>query len=183
MGWWFIPIRMPTAEIEIHADRRLAFQVATAWGAAGPNGKPSNRILREEDDRLLIEFSVPVKGMLGRTTVNTTQEWVTTREPEWIAFHGQKGPLPYLRDRFTFEEWGPCTRFKYESTFAAHGSIAGWIVGMLYVRPILKRFMREHVRELKATIEARAARSHVYPQQTCPHLEASHDDPARSASA
>ncbi len=30
VGLWLIPIRVPTAEVHVHADRRLAFQVLTA---------------------------------------------------------------------------------------------------------------------------------------------------------
>ena len=178
MSFWFIPIRMPQVEIEVHADRRLAFQVCTAWGAAGPDGKPVSKVLKEEDDgRLLIEFRTPVKGLLGRTKVNRTVELVTLQEPERIDFQGVEGPLPRLQDRFTLEEWESCTRFKYDSTFALHGSVLGWIVGMLYVRPILKRFMRAHLEELKkVAIEERARRSKLYPQKPCPHEEATIDD-------
>ncbi len=178
MSFWFIPIRMPTVEIEVHADRRLVFQVCTAWGAAGPDGKPVSKVLREEDDgRLLIEFHTPVKGLLGRTKVNRTVEWVTLREPEQVDFQGVEGPLPRLQDRFTLEEWEACTRFKYDSTFALHGSVLGWTVGMLYVRPILKRFMRDHSEEWKKiVIEERARRSKLYPQKPCPHEPAGNDD-------
>jgi len=31
--------------------------------------------------------------------------------------------------------------------------VAGWLQGQLVVRPILRRFMREHTRKLKGTIE------------------------------
>ena len=47
---------------------------------------------------------------------------------------------------------------------------------MLYVRPMMKRFMRQHVEELKETIEARASRSKLYPQQPCDDEGASEDD-------
>ena len=178
MSFWFIPIRMPTLEIEVHADRRLVFQVCTAWGVAGLDGKPVSKVLKEEDDgRLLIEFHTPVKGLLGRTKVTRTVERVAIREPEQIDFQGVEGPLPRLQDRFTLEEWEACTRFKYDSTFALHGSVLGWTVGMLYVRRLMKRFMREHIEEQKKlVVEERARRSRLYPQKPCPHEEAEVDD-------
>lgn len=159
---------MPDATIEIQADRRLAFEVLTAWGALNSSGMPAPKTLRQENGRLLVEFHAPIKGLFGRTKVYTTVEWVTPREPEQIEFEGVKGPLPLLRDRFVLETWGDCTRFRYESTFGVRGWWPGWIIGKLYVEPIMKRHMRHHVEELKKTIEARAQRSKVYPQKPCP---------------
>ena len=51
------------------------------------------------------------------------------------------------------------------------------MVGMLYVRPILKRFMRDHSEEWKKiVIEERARRSKLFPQKPCPHEEAGKGD-------
>ena len=65
MGLWLIPIRVPTAEIHVEADRRLAFQVLTAWGAARPDGRPTSKVLEEDGDRVLCEFYTPVNGLFG----------------------------------------------------------------------------------------------------------------------
>ena len=78
-----------------------------------------------------------------------------------------EGPLPLLRDRFTLEAQGNCTLYRYESTFGVRGWVLGWVLGVLYVKPMMKRFMRRHLIELKETIEARAKRSRVYPQLPC----------------
>ena len=45
--------------------------------------------------------------------------------------------------------------------------MAGWLQGQLVVRPILRRFMREHTRKPKGTIEERAKKSRVYPCRDC----------------
>ena len=47
----------------------------------------------------------------------------------------------------------------------------------LYVRPVKRRFTRAHIDELKQTIEERAKRSRVFPQQPCETQESenSHD--------
>ncbi|MEE9285129.1 MAG: hypothetical protein V3V35_05290 [Dehalococcoidia bacterium] len=172
---WPVPIRLPAAEIEIQADRRLAFQVLTAWGAAGPSGEPSSRVLREDGERKLIEFRTPIKGLFGRIKVYRTVEWVTTHEPDSIEFIASGGPLPLLKDRIVLEERGGCTRMRYESTFGVRGWLAGWLIGKLYVGPTLKRFMRHHLMTMKETIEARAKRSRVFPQQPCPPLEEADD--------
>ena len=162
-----IPIRLPPVEIHIHADRRLAFQVITAFDTAAENDGPGSRVLSQEGNILLVEFNTPIRGLLGGRKVYRTVERVTLHEPEMIEFEGVEGPLPLLHDRFTMEQEEGCTLFRYESEFGVRGWVFGWIIGMLYVRPKLKRFIREHVEEMKQTIEARAERSRQYPRQPC----------------
>ena len=156
-------ITLPPTEVHIKADRRLAFEVLTAWGVPGPDGKPATRIVKEEDGRKLIEFNTIVKGLLGRRKAYTTQEWVTVQSPERISFRGHKGPLPVLQDELVLADEGTCCRLRYESTFAVGWGYLGWLLGKLYVAPTMKRFMREHLAEVKRTIEARASRSRAYP--------------------
>ncbi len=163
---------MPPAQIHIQADRGLAFEVVTAFGATKNEHAP--RILRwESDGRLFVEFHTAVPTMFGGSRRHRTVERVTLIPPERVEFEGVEGPLPLLWDRFTFEDVGGCTDFRYTSTFGLRGWLAGWLLGQLYVRPLLGRFMRQHVEELRQTVEARATRSHVYPQPMCMHLDAS----------
>ena len=168
-----IHIQMPPVDIHIHADRRLAFQVITAFGASTQVSGASSRVIEREDNRLLVEFRTPIRGLFGRRKVYRTVEWVTLNEPESVEFEGVEGPLPYLHDCFTLEDEMGCTRFRYESEFGAWGWWAGWLLGMLYVRPRLRRFMREHVEQMKQTIEERARKSRMFPQTPCPWEEAS----------
>ncbi len=163
---------MPPARIHIQAARRLAFEVVTAFGATKDEHAPN--VLRwESDGRLLVEFHTAVPTLFGGSRRYRTVERVTLVPPERVEFEGVEGPLPLLRDRFTLDEVGGCTDFTYESTFGLKGWLAGWLLGQVYVRPLLGRFMRQHVEELKRTVEARAARSHVYPQPMCMHLDVS----------
>ena len=156
-----IPIRLPPVELHIHADRRLAFEVLSAFGARQDDGG-SSLVLKDEGERKLVEFHTPFSTPRGRKTYRTV-EWVTLHGPDEILFEGVEGPLRLLRDRFTLHDVDGCTRFRYESTFGLEGAVVGWLRGQLLVRPILKRFMREHSLELKKTIEARALKSRVYP--------------------
>lgn len=162
---WVIPIRLDPVEIHIHADRRLAFQVLTAFGAKQPDGG-SSRVLSEEHGRKLVEFHSVMPTKAGKKVYRTV-EWVTLQEPEWIDFQGVEGPLDLLRDRFVLEDVGGCTRFRYESTFGVRGGIFGWLVGQLRVKPLLRRFMHAHTHALKDTIENRATRSRVFPYRGC----------------
>ena len=163
---WVIPIRMDAVEIHIHADRRLAFQVLTAFGTAQPDGS-SSRVLRDEGHRKLVEFHSLMPTSTGGKKVYRTVEWVTLYEPEAIDFQGVEGPLALLRDRFILDDVGGCTQFRYESTFGMKGWIFGWLRGQFYVKPLLCRFMHEHTRQLKATIEGRAKLSRVFPYREC----------------
>ena len=164
---WVIPIRMDPVEIHIHADRRLAFQVLTAFGTAQPDGT-SSRVLRDEGQRKLVEFHALIPTAAGRKKIYRTVEWVTLHEPAAIDFEGVEGPLDLLRDRFVLDDVAGCTRFRYESLFGLKGWIVGWLAARSRVKPLLGRFMREHTHQLKATIEERAKRSRVFPYRPCP---------------
>ena len=119
-----IPIRLQPLEVHIHADRRLAFQVITAFGAAGQEGEASSRVLSREEDRLLVEFQTPGPGLFGRRKVYRTVEWVTAIEPERVEFETVDGPLSMMRDRFILEEQAGCTLLRYESEFGTKGWVA-----------------------------------------------------------
>ena len=162
-----IPIRLPTMDVHVDADRRLAFQVITAFGASSQGDGPSSRVLSQEEDRVLVEFHVPGTGLFGQRKMYRTVEWVTPHEPERVEFDTVEGPLPMMRDRFILEEEGVCTHLRYESEFGVRGWAAGWLLGMLYVRPKLKRLMLDHLHEMKQTIEERASRSKAFPLQAC----------------
>ncbi len=167
MSLWLIPIRVPTAEVHVHADRRLAFQVLTAWGVRGPGGQPRSKVVERSGDRVLCEFYTPVSGF-GRSWIQRTVEWVTVVEPERIEFEAIESPFSLLLCTWSLDSWGECCVFKYDATIAVPGSVVGWALAVLMLRPMFKRMMKQHLIELKKTIEARASRSRLYPQQPCP---------------
>ena len=120
------PIEMDSARIHIHADRRLAFQVLTAFGAKSGDDS-GNEVIEDHGDRKFVRFKTPVK-FAGRTWIFETTEWVTLSEPERIDFElvPGKGPitvgLKLLRDRFTLEDRDGCTEMTYDSTFGIRWS-------------------------------------------------------------
>ena len=154
-------------ELHIHADRRLVFQVITSFGASTPGSQASSQVLSQEEGRLLVEFHTPGRDLFGRRRVYRTVEWVVPHEPERVEFEAVEGPLSITRDRFILEEEEGCTLLRYECESGIKGWVAGWLLGMLYVRPTLKRLMREHLEHIKETVEARAGRSKAFPQQPC----------------
>jgi hypothetical protein len=165
-GATIIPIRLTPVELHIHADRRLAFQVLTAFGARQEDGGWSI-VLNDEGDRKLVEFHSVIPTPGRSEAIYRTVEQVTLREPDEIRFEGVEGPLDLLSDRFLLEDVAGCTLFRYESTFGLRGGLAGWLRGQLVVRRVLHRFMRRHSLKLKKTIEDRAKRSRLYPYRDC----------------
>ena len=122
---WVIPVRLTPLEVHIHADRRLAFQVITAFGAAQA-GDASSRVLSQENGRLLVEFHTAGNGLFGRRKVYHTVEWVSAQEPERIDFDTVKGPLTMMRDHIILEEQGGARSF---ATRASADCGAGWPAG------------------------------------------------------
>lgn len=161
-----IPIRLATVELHMHVDRRLAFEVLTAFGARQDDGG-SSTVLKDEGHRKLVEFRSVIPTPGNPQKIYRTVEWVTLHEPDEIRFEGVEGPLALLRDQFLLQDVDGCTLFRYESTIGLRGGLVGWVRGQLLVCPILRRFMREHSRKLKATIEARAKKSRMYPYREC----------------
>lgn len=173
-----IPIHLPSLTTHIHADRRLVFQVLTAFGSSnGGLGKTS--VLQRDGDRMLVEFHTSARDLVGRERTYRTMEWVTPREPDRIDFEGVEGPLDVLRDRFLLEEVGNCTLLIYESQIGIRGWVFGWLIARLVVRPMMKRMMRKHTQEMKETIEARAKRSRLIPLKPCDVEVAELEDAAK----
>jgi hypothetical protein len=153
--------------VMIRADRRLSFEVVSAFRSRRSNPIRSIRVLEREDDnnRVLAEFSSPVHLPFGKTLTLKTVESVTFFEPEGIEFvlPEPNWTFSVLEDRFTLEDVDGWTRFRYESRFGVPGWILGWVIGKLVIQRMIKQHMREHLAELRETIEARAKRSRQYP--------------------
>ena len=162
MGWWTLPVKLETQEEHFHADRRLAFQVLTAFGRKD-TPDASSLVLKDEGARRLVEFRAD-RGK-GKTTI--TNEWVTLDEPGEVRFSSVKGPLQLLEDRFTLDDDNGCTNFRYESTIGVRGWLFGWLIARFYAKPIVEGMMRSHVPEMKVAVEQRAKRSSLYPQTDC----------------
>jgi hypothetical protein len=170
-----IPIQIPSETIHVNADRRLAFQVLTAFNASMGADGPSNRVLEDQGTRKFVEFTTPISLGFGMHKNWITTEWVDLHEPEAIDFNLVPGSGPItgglklLSDRFELEDHGSCTQFTYHSKFAIRWSVFGWMLGKIYIQKFMQKHMREHLSEVKIMIEARAERSRVHPQAACTH--------------
>ena len=156
------------------ADRRLVYQVLTAYGQSGLDGY-STRVMEDHGDRKLVEFHTPLK-VHNRTHVARTVEWVRLTEPERIDFWLAAGyeeksiiALSLLEDAFVLEDRGGCTQMTYESRLAVQVPVIGWLLARLIIGPVMSRHMVEHLADIKALCELRSVRSRVWPQVECGH--------------
>ncbi len=168
------PITLEPRSIHIRADRRLVYQVLTAYGQSGLEGY-STRVMEDYGDRKLVEFHTPLK--VGNSThVFRSVEWVQLTPPERIDFWLAEGyeeksifALSLLEDAFVLEDRGGCTEMTYESRFAVKAPVIGWLLARLMMVRVMSRHMVEHLEDIRELCEARAVRSRVYPQGECEH--------------
>lgn len=146
------PARRPTSSQQACSYHKSELRLTIPWNYVRPNRG------------VLIAEGVAHHNDLP-SKFHYSFEWVTLLEPDEIRFEGVEGPLDLLQDRFLLQDVVGCTRVRYESTIGIAGGIAGWLKAQFFVRPVLKRFMREHALKLKRTIEERAKRSLVVRRQ------------------
>lgn len=156
-----LPIPLTPQSVAIVAPRELVFQMLTAFrrGRLAGDNAESTRLISEEGNVKFVEFHTKS----GRFTYRTVER-VTLFPPERIEFEHLEGPLTFSEEAFTLTETPD------GSTLLTHtGSfiwkpipILGWLAGVLYVRPIYHRAIRDHFAAIKPAAEARAKRSHVF---------------------
>ena len=168
------PITLEPRSIHIQADRRLVYQVLTAYGQSGLDGY-STRVMEDRGDLKLVEFHTPLK-VHNSTHVVRSVEWVRLTPPDRIDFWLAEGyeeksvfALSLLEDAFVLDARGGCTEMTYESRLAVKAPVIGWLLARLIIGPVMRRHMVEHLEEVKELCEARAVRSRVFPQGECGH--------------
>ena len=168
------PIILEPRTIHIRADRRLVFQVLTAYGNMGLDGY-SSKVMEDHGDRKLVEFHTPLK-IRNKTHVVRSVEWVHLTEPERIDFWLAEGyedksifALSLLEDAFALADRDGCTEMTYESRFAVKTPVIGWLLARLMMVPVMHRHMVDHIEDIKGLCEARAERSRVWPFEGCGH--------------
>ncbi len=149
----FIPIHMLPIEVQINANRGKVFQFITTFGASLSDVGASSEVLSREENRLLVEFKTPISMPFRKQKIFRTVERVILHEPESVDFEEVEGPFAMRRERIILQEEEGKTHLQYEADLGMKGWIFGWLLGMLFVRPRLKRAVQEHFRTIKETIE------------------------------
>lgn len=157
----FKPILLKDHSVAIDAPRELVFQMLTSFrrGRIAGDDTESSRLISEAGNTRIVEF----KTKAGSSTYTTLEE-VKLFPPWRITFKHLEGPLHFSEEAFAFEET------EEGQTLMTHGGsfiwkrfpFFGWLGGIIYVRPIYHRVIRNHLAVVKEAAEARAARSHVF---------------------
>jgi hypothetical protein len=161
-------INLSTMQLHIGADRRLVFQMLSAFDSGvipGPEG--SSKVLSRDGNRLVVEFLTPVNTPIGRRSIRTVEE-VALFEPERIMFNALEGPLSSMEEEFQLSDREGCTTLKYDGRFIMPWRLFGWLIGRLYVKGAIRRVVWEHMVQIKQAAEARASRSKLFPS-ACSH--------------
>ncbi len=159
------PIKLRPHAVRIDAPCDMVYQWVSAFGAGGTNAEgESSRMLYRDGNDAIVQF----KTRSGRTLHNTI-EHVKLEPPTEITFLHLEGPLLHAREEFVLEALNGATILSHRGEFIWRKILlAGWLVGMAYVRPAFERVMKRHLRQIKEGCEARAARSRLFPARQDP---------------
>ena len=155
-------VKLAQQKVTINAPRELVFQLMSAIGKGtlpGGSGERS-KVLERDGDTLIAEFFTPS----GKKVYRTVEE-VRLFSPERITYRHLEGPLAYVQEEFFLDEVEDGTQLTYTAEIGHRVPYLpgiGWLTAIVYIRPKYDALIREHIAQIKAAAEARAARSHVF---------------------
>ena len=157
-------IKLASQNLSIKAHRELVYQLITAIGRGklpGSNAM-SSKLISKDENKIVAQFYTKT-----RLYTVTTVEEMTLYPPERIAYRWLKGPIKYVAEEFLLRETeNGGSELVYNGEFDLKIPIWGWLFGHLWVKRRFEKVVLEHMEEIKEASEARAARSHLYPQPT-----------------
>lgn len=162
-------VKLKDRTLNINAPREMVFQMLAAFGkgAVGKSDRQdanseSSRILERQGDVITAEF----RTRSGRRVYRTV-EAVRLDPPRRVGFRHLDGPLSSSEEEFMLSEEDQGTRLQYQGWFEYKVRWLpgmGWLIAVLLIKGKYDGVIRDHMERLKATAEARAARSHAFPQ-------------------
>lgn len=154
------PIRLRSHKVLIESPREMVYQKVSSIGRGRLQGdsNDSAKVITRSDNDIVAEFKTKV-GPFTYTTV----EHVTLEPPERMTFKHLKGPLHYAWEELVFNDVDGNTELVHNGEIIWRRlPVIGWLAGRFYTKPMFERVVREHMRQIKVTCEARATRSHVF---------------------
>lgn len=149
----FTTIHISSVKEQIVAPRGRIFEFMTDFGSETSVSETHSKVLSRDGEKLLVEFRTLVPVLFGLQKSFRTVEEVILHEPESIEFREIEGPLAMRRERIVLSEESDITQIQYDAEFRVKGWLLGWLLGVLFVRPRLKRAVKKHLKQIKATIE------------------------------
>ena len=148
---------LPPIRLQIDADRDLVFRYITDFGAPSSDGGATSRVLSNEGGTLLVEFLTPIAVLPRLRKTFRTVERVHLQETAQVDFEEVEGPFAVRRERITLRGEAGRTFLEYEAQLRLKGGILGWLLGVLFIRPLLRKVARGHLQEIKDKTESREA--------------------------
>lgn len=148
-------------EEQIQAERHRVWQYITTFGSGDDGSAMSSRILSNDNGKMLVEFKTAVPLPFGLKKVFLTVEQLTLHEPELVEFEEVEGPFTSRREHISLQQRESGTKILYEADFVVGWWLAGWLLGILLIKPALKKAVRRHLAEIKHAIEVEAKESAV----------------------
>lgn len=142
-------MKLRAQSIVIDAPRELCFEVVAAAG---------KRLEKHSDEEWVVEFVTQT----GNRDIRTV-ELLTLDRPRSIHYEHLEGPLRKVDETMGFvPTGGDGTLVTYGGTFSVGMGPVGWVIGLLRVKPLFDRLVKEHLEQAKEIAERRAARSMLY---------------------
>lgn len=145
------PRSLPERRVRVRAAPALCYQVVSSAGRILERRSPTERV---------VEFDA-VAG--GKRVV--TKELVRLDEPgRRISYEWLEGPLPFVQESIDVEALPDgSAELRYRGRYATKRGPIQCLLGMLFVRRVFDRAVREHLAQAKQIAERRAARSKLFP--------------------
>lgn len=150
---WYIPIHLSSLEQHINADRQSVFDYMATFGEAGAGSEMSSRVISGDNNGLLVEFNTQFSILSGIRKKIRTVERVALNKPQSIDFEEVEGPFAMRQEHITLSEESGGTHIRYEADIGLSGWVLGWLFGLLYAAPSLKRAVRKYFIEIKRGVE------------------------------
>lgn len=142
-------MRLRQQDIVINAAPELCFEVVAAAG---------RRLEKRSDTEWVVEFVTEAGGRDVRTV-----DLLTLDGPRAIHYRWIEGPLPKVEETIRFTPVnGGRTKLTYSGMFTVGKGPVGWLIGLVRVKPLYDRVVRDHLRQAKELAEKRAARTRAH---------------------
>jgi Polyketide cyclase / dehydrase and lipid transport len=161
LGWGRSVHALGPITIRIAAPRDLVFEIINAPYAGRAGSGSGVEVIAGDGALVVAAHNTKVHFYTARTV-----EVVEFEPPGRVAFKHLTGPVPAASEQFTLADVDEGTELLYSGEFGVDFFVLGRIAGRHWVRPQWERSVREHLDDLKARAEARAARAQARAART-----------------
>ena len=159
LGWGRSFHQLGPLELPVAAPRELVYQqLASPYLGATPRGMRHRLQVLDRGADLVVARHVSSVKLLGRPAYEAaTVESVGFEEPRRITFRHLRGPVPHAEEEFVLDETDGATLLTYRGELGIDFWALGRLAGTHWVVPEWMDVVEQHLHQVKADVEARAA--------------------------